>query len=290
MSACRSRRRVARRPVTWALAVGLLLAAVPGGACGGEEAGKKEDAAPGARFLYLPPAWSDRVVFYHSFESAVDKPEVNLIQGQVRGEKTEPVAGLNGRGYKAPNSYEKRTPLQLSSPALCPHKPITAMLWFRLDAAMKPETSFQLLRLGGRGYIASFVRGKGDWCALKEPTYISQVYDFPGVTNHHNSWGGRVWFEPGEWHHVAITVAGASEVRIYWDGKLRENIVIKGRLFREGDVTWAHLDPNWLYHPMSIDDVVVADRALTADEVGDYVTAARQLAARRFPAASPKAP
>jgi hypothetical protein len=243
------------------------------------DAGKDEARA----FIYLPPVWADRVVFYHSFENGVAKPEINTIHGKLRGEKTAPVPGLTGRAYKAPNPKEKKTSLQLLSPALSPHKPLTVMLWFRLDAPMKEESGFNLVRISGKGHIASFVHGKGNWCALKEPTYISQVHGFKGMKNHHNSWGGRVWFEPGEWHHAAITVANASEVRIFWDGKLRETIGVKGRLFQEGDCNSANLDPSWLHHPMSIDEVVICDRALTGEEIAEYVRAVRALAAMGYP-------
>lgn len=245
-----------------------------------------EEEAPAAgsqSFLYLPPAWADRVVFYHSFEKAVDQPELNRIQAQVLGAKTEPAEGLAGRAYQPPDPKEKKAPLRLNSALLSPHKPLTVMLWFRLDAPMKEETCFQLIQIGGKGHIASFVHGKGEWCALKEPTYISQVHGFPGIRNHHNSWGGRVWFEPGVWHHAAVTVANASEVRIYWDGKLREAIGVKGRLFQDGDCTWVQPGPSWLHHPMSVDEVIVCDRALTGDEIADYVTAARALADLGYP-------
>jgi hypothetical protein len=266
-------------PVVLLLLLGLVLGCAT-------RAHAAEETAPPVKpkeFIYLSPAWSDRVVFYHSFEKDVNQPEINLLNGKLRGERTEAVEGLTGRAYKAPNPKEKKAPLQLDSPALSPNKPLTVMLWFRLDAPMKEETSFQLIKIGGpKGYISSFVHGKGEWCALKEPTYISQVHGFPDIRNHHNSWGGRVWFEPGEWHHAAITVANASEVRIYWDGALREAIGIKGRLFQEGDCTYANLDPNWLHHPMSIDEVIVCDRALTGDEITGYVTAVRALAALKY--------
>ena len=258
------------------LIVGLLAACLVAG--GSVLAGGEAD-----RWLFLPPAWADRVVFYHAFEQGVDQPEINLAGLQLRGEKTPPTSGFAGRGYRAPNQYEKQTPLRLLGPALSVHKPITIMHWWRLDAAMKPETCFQLLRLSGTGYIASFVRGKGEWCGLQAPTYISQLYDFPEISNHNNPWGGPAWFKDGEWHHVAITVANAREVRIYWDGVLRETILAKGRTFRAGDVGAADLDCNWLYHPMTIDDVIVVDRVLLPEEIAAYVQAVRSLREVEFP-------
>lgn len=232
--------------------------------------------------LLLPPAWADRVVFYHSFEQGADKPEINLMAAEVRGEKTAPAVGFTGHGYQTPRPYEKKTPLTLLSPALSVHKPLTVMLWWRLDAPMKEDTCFQLLALRGTGWISSFVRGKGDWCGLREPTYISQLYNFAGISNHNNCWGGRAWFEPGAWHHVAITVANAREIGIYWDGQRRETIVAKGRVFREGEVAAADLGANWLFHPMTLDEVVVADRVLTAEEIAAYVLAVQALRQREL--------
>jgi hypothetical protein len=237
-----------------------------------------QSPAPAAsEFLYLPPAWENRVVFYQAFEQGVNKPEINILGARIQGAVTAPAEGLAGRGYTAPNYNVNQTPLSLITPGLSAHRPLTLMCWWRLDAPMAETTCFSLLGLSGSGFIASFVRGKGDWCGLTQPTCISQVYNFPGIANHNNPWGGRAWFAPGEWHHVAITVAGAQQVAIYWDGRLRETILIKGRLLREGDTSRADIGTSWLYHPMTLDDLIVVDRALTADEIADYVLAIRSL-------------
>lgn len=250
--------------------------------------GEAPAPAPAAGdFLYLPPDWADRVVFYHAFEQGVDKPEINTLGARVRGSATAPAEGLTGRGYAAPNQYAKQTPLSLFSPGLSAHRPLTLMYWWRLDAPMTEGTCFSLLSLAGSGFIANFVRGKGDWCGLAQPTYISQVYNFPGIANRNMPWGGRAWFEPGAWHHVALTVAGAQQVAIYWDGRLRETILLKGRLLREGDTGRADVGANWLYHPMTLDDLIVVDRALTAGEIADYVLAARRLREVGFPVTRP---
>ncbi|MCX7935739.1 MAG: LamG domain-containing protein, partial [Planctomycetota bacterium] len=249
---------------------------------------EKAAAAPAPKpqngFFYLPPAWAERVIFYHSFEAELGKPEINLAQASIRGDQTEPTQGFVGRGYRMANQYKSpnkgNASLMVSSPAFSLHKPITAMLWWRLDEKMKEETCFNLLALLGPGYISSFVRGKGEWCALAEPTYISQVYDFPGIRNHNNPWGGRAWFEAGEWHHVAISVSAAAEIAIYWDGVRREIISVKGRPFQEGEGINIMPGANWLYHPMTIDEFMVIDRALSAEEIAAYVTAARASGAR----------
>ena len=250
---------------------------------------EKTAAEPPASFdfFYLPPQWSERVIFYHSFESGLGQPEINLANAAIRGDKTDRVKGFVGYGYRMPNQYESPNKtdaaLMVTSQHFSLHKPLTAMLWWRLDEPMKEETCFNILAFTGPGHVASFVRGKGEWCALPEPTYISQVYDFPGIRNHNNPWGGRAWFRAGEWHHTAITVSAAAEIAIYWDGVRREIISAKGRPFQEGEGINIMPGANWLYHPMSIDELIVIDRALAADEIADYVISARALSARAFP-------
>lgn len=238
-------------------------------------------------YIYLPPEWAKNVVFYHSFEKGVDKPEVNLIDVAVQGEKANLVQGLTGRGYKSANTNEagrKAQALRITGPGVAVNHPITVMCWFRLDAPMKPESCFELLQLYGKdGWIASFVRGKGEWCGLKEPTRITQVHNFPGVSNHNNPWGGPVSFKAGDWHHVAITVANASKVSVYWDGELKETVSIKGRDFKAEDVFWAQFDSNPFFYPTSVDEVVVANVVLTAQQIADYVKAVQALTTVRFP-------
>jgi len=73
-------------------------------------------------------------------------------------------------------------------------------------------------------------------------------------------------------------------VCVYWDGRLRSELTVKGRLFAGGDLIQSiDLGPTWLAHPMTVDELLVLDRALSGEEVADYVTAVRKLAERRFP-------
>lgn len=132
----------------------------------------------------------------------------------------------------------------IHSPALSIHKPLTGMFWWRLDEPMKEEPGFGVLALRGKGWLSAFVAGKGPWCALKEPARVFQCYNFPGMENCNDVWGGRAWFEPGVWHHTAITASGLG---------------------------------------MTLDDVVILDRALSGDEIPAYITAAKALARVRFP-------
>lgn len=257
----------------------LLLLVVAASACFGGDA-----AAPADAFMYLPPRLAGRVVFYHSFETGVQQPEIDLIGAKVSAVGLAPAKGLTGKGYQAGSgAAAKKGSYRLQSPALSVHKPLTVLFWWRLDEPMKEETTFHIFGLSGnKGYISNFVHGKGEWCALKEPTYCFQVWSFPGIENWNDVWGGRVWVEPHVWHHAAIAVSGASEIRIYWDGSLRTLHAPKGRAFHEGDTGAIELGTSGLQPAMTLDEVIVLDRALSTEEVQAYVLAARQLAERGF--------
>lgn len=236
-----------------------------------------------AEFLLLPPSWADRVVFYHAFEQGLARPEINTVAVRVQGNCAVQTNGLTGNGCASP--------LRLTSPGLSVHQPLTVMAWWRLNAPMQETTGFGLLQLFGTGYIANFVAGKGDWCALREPTRISQIINFPNIKNVANPWGGRAWFEPGTWHHVALTVSAAAEVRIYWDGRLKETILVRGRPFQAGDTTALEIGGVNAVgggHPLTLDEVIVANRALSSEEIADYYLAVQKLTEQNSPGHSPQ--
>jgi hypothetical protein len=240
-------------------------------------------AGDAADCLYLPPCWADRVVFYHTFDGRFDRPEINRIGAKALQTSGELASGFTGKGCRLPLGTAKNAAFEVSSPAISAHRPITLMCWFRLDRRMAETTWIGLLMLRGAGpYITHFVAGRGVWCGLREPTFISQIVAFPGISQFHNQWGGRAWFDEGVWHHVAMTVASASEVLVYRDGTLRDTIVVKGRTFKDHEVNTAAFGSQG--HPMTIDECLVIDRALTADEIAQYVTSSRALREQNVPA------
>jgi hypothetical protein len=246
-------------------------------------------AAPADGFFYLPPALADRVVFYQSFAHGPNAPDLNLMEAQVSFAANEPVRGLAGTGYRTGSgeAAQKKGGFALRSAALSVHQPITIMFWWRLDEPMTEETGFNVAALRGQGWISTFIAGKGRWCALREPTYVFQCYNFPGMENCNDIWGGRAWFEPDVWHHLAVTVSGAAEVRIYWDGQLRTQYAPKKRLFQDGEINSVELGASGKGPAMTLDEVIVMDRALAADEVMAYITAAKALAQIAFPVGEP---
>ncbi len=236
-----------------------------------------------ARFNYLPPAWADRVVFYSSFEQGVGTPEINTIAADINGTASGPSDGLVGsKGYRSTTAGEQE--FRLSSLGLSAHRPITLMTWFRLDTPMTETEWFCLLWLGrGGAHISCDIRGKGEWCGLTDPTFITQWYNFEGIHNLNHTSGGRVWFEQGSWHHVALTVTGARQIDAYLDGRLKLTGLITGRTFREGDTTEAIVGNSWQCRPMTLDEVVVTDCALSPNEISEYYVSVKKLREIGFP-------
>jgi hypothetical protein len=149
---------------------------------------------------------------------------------------------------------------------------------------MAAETCFHLLTLrGGRGIVSNFVRGKGDWCGLAEPRFVFQVVYYEGIPDINGIWHGDAWVEPAIWHHAAMVFSNAAEVDVYWDGVRRSHYAIKGRPFRAADGGAVEIGPNWLFHPMTLDDLMVVDRALSANEIAAYVLAVQRLRQVGFP-------
>jgi len=233
---------------------------------------------------YIPPDLERSVVFYHSFEDGITTPELDAVGAKLKSPKKLADDGLTGRAMKIHSREEAKSEFQVRTDALSIHRNVTVSMWWRLDEELKAESCYALMALRGKGYISSFVRGKGGWCALKRPTFVFQCYNFPDVSNANNVWTGSAWVKPGEWHHLAMTVSLGSEVCVYWDGALRVRHSIKGRAFRADDkVSTAAFGPTWLYHPMTIDDIMICNRALTADEIKDYVEAVKRLHEIDFP-------
>ena len=239
---------------------------------------------PAAGCLYLPPWLEDRVVYYQPFLGEPGAPAINRIGVETVVSRGALVPGLAGKGLQDATPAKSAGALLLRSPALSPDRPLTLSLWWRLDAPMAAATCFHLLTLRGeRGMLSNFVRGEGEWCALTEPRFVFQVMYYDGITDVNGIWDGHAWTEAGVWHHAAMVCRNATEVDIYWDGARRSHHAIKGRPFAARDGGTLEIGPNWLFHPMTLDEVMVLDRALTADEVAAYVLAVRRLCAVGFP-------
>jgi len=236
-----------------------------------------------ADLLSVPPALESRLWFGHSFERGIDQPERNPEAAKLAPTGGTLVAnGFLGKGLKVSDLHDRAAkPLTVSADFLSPDKPLTIMLWWRLDEELPVDGGFGVLNLchPQGGWISCFVRGKGEWCALPCPTWVYQLYKFPGLGNDHNVWTGRVVAKAGEWHHTALTIANAKEISWYRDGALANRFLVKGRNLTRGETSLVTFGDSG--HPMTIDEVLIFDRVLSEQEIADYVKTAKALSAVR---------
>ncbi|HUT37616.1 MAG TPA: LamG-like jellyroll fold domain-containing protein [Planctomycetota bacterium] len=234
-------------------------------------------------FLGVPPALEDRLIYYHGFEQIGGRPEVNAADAAQVGNVNSVPEGMRGRGALTGKSGA----LQLRSPELSPHKPLTVMFWWALAEDAKIDSGFGLAHLQGRGIISHFSRGKGDWCALQRNAAILQVYYFPGIQNvngiYDADWAEHIELRTGVWHHTALVIQGASLVEVYTDGRLAWSVRTDGRPFNEED-RLSDLTIGTRGSPgVAIDEVLILRRALTAGEIAGYVAAIRQMRQVGYP-------
>jgi hypothetical protein len=129
--------------------------------------------------------------------------------------------------------------------------------------------------------VSHFSRGKGDWCALERPAGVLQVYHFNGIRDVNGIYDydllARLDLKAGVWHHTALTFSGGAVVNLYTDGVPTFKIHLKGHSFTEADaihelfIGSRHGTPTW------VDEAMIHQRMLTADEIGDYVRVVRQM-------------
>lgn len=256
----------------WVIAtfVGATMAAVVAGT---DVAGAGEQLSP---WLGIPPAFETRVVYYNGFSRADGAPEIDRIHAEPRCQVAVTPDGFLGPGAMIATNDQA---LHLISPAFSPHRPVTFFLWWALAGQHQPESCFGILHLQGRGIVSHFSRGKGEWCALQKPAGVFQVYYFPGIQNVNGIYdfdlAAHLDLSPDAWHHTALVISAASLCELYTDGKRVFSVRIAGRNFQEADAL--HDLTFGSPFPMKIDEAMVFNRALSADEVAYYYTATSQM-------------
>ncbi len=226
----------------------------------------------------VPPELEDRLLYYNGFEEN-GRGEVAAACGieVIRAAATVP-GGLFGRcGLSGAGAA-----LMLRGEALSPHKPLTVSFWWALAEDARLETCFGLLHLGGpRGYISHFCRGRGAWCALERPAAVLQVYYIPGIENVNGIYDrdllAHLDLRRGVWHHTALVIRGASLVEVYTDGRRSWGLRVRGRCFRSDDRLTELVIGTRGKPKMMLDEVLVARRAASAEEIRGYHRAIHQL-------------
>ncbi len=219
------------------------------------------------------PAWLRDCLVYHHAGSAPDRPELcpaSLTTSADATVTTDP-EGLFGAGLWTPK------PIVLRGDALSPDRPLTLSFWWRLRKDMPVDGGFDLFTFQGRGIVSAFVRGKGEWCALQRPTGVLQVYYFPGVQNVNDLYDGdlaaHLDLKAGVWHHTAVVIRRASCVQLYTDGRLVAEASTSGRDFAAAD----EVRTLSIGGGVVVDEVLLLDRAIDADQVADYYRGVKRL-------------
>ena len=235
---------------------------------------------PAERFA---PSWADRVVLYQGFSLGGGRAEIAPADLRIDGASTPGAQGLFGAGFH-PDPAKPRAALVLRSAAVRLAGSLTAMMWFRIAQPLAETDGMRLVALRGPGLVSCFIAGKGEWCALREPTFVTQVQYWPGIPNYNNPWGGRTAPTAGAWHHAAITISGGNEAAVYLDGEARDRIPVRGRPFAATDGGILELGAAPAERvDMTIDEIVVVDRTLLPWEIAEHVRATLALAHRDQP-------
>jgi hypothetical protein len=236
--------------------------------------------------LAVPPFLEDRLIYYNSFDSPDENPEVNVIGAQALGKVTAGFPGMVGRSAGV---GKNSAALHLRSSAFSPHRPLTVSFWWALQEDAKVDGSFGLFHLAnGPGFVSHFSRGRGDWCALQRPAGVLQVYHLPGIANvngiHDYDLMSHLELKAGVWHHTALTFSSGSVVILYTDGRPSYTVHLRGRGFNEADglhdltLGIAQGTPMWM------DEVLILQRVLTADEIAEYVRILTSMRQVSYPA------
>lgn len=224
---------------------------------------------------FCPPAWSDSLIYYQSFDAPSALPEINTAKLHLRDTLPAAPAGFHRSGG-LPSGNHKALHLAADTLALSPHKPLTIAFWWSLKDELPENGGFNLVQLNGRGWISHFARG-GPWCALKDTASVVQIYNLPNINNvngiYDTSFRQNLSLKKGQWHHTALVLSAASLVSVYTDGRLVFESRTAGRPFSPDD----NFKSLTLGGQILLDEVLILNRPLTADDIAEYVTAFRQI-------------
>ena len=236
-------------------------------------------------WLPLPAFFEDRVVYYNSYDGPDGAPQVNAWSADQSTDLAFAPDGIRGRCLAPPENAQFR----LKSPKLSLHRALTISFWWSLGRDAALESAFGLLHVPtqSRGYVSSFVRGKGEWCALERPTAVLQVYYFEGIGNENGLYDGglldRGDLKAGTWHNTVLVATAGRTLDLYTDGRSVFRIELRGRPFSEADgfgeaMFGGSTDPH-----VRLDEIMILDRALQPHEIATYHTAIRQMYEADYP-------
>lgn len=242
-------------------------------------------AAPEGVEVLGPPWFQECLAYHHAFETEPAQPDVNPA-GLALVERGGLAVIPDGFIGHALHVQDWRAPFTLKGPALSPHRPRTLSFWWALPHDLAIDGAYTLFYLRGRGFVAAFCRGKGEWCALQRPAGVFQVYDFPGIQNVNGIYDfdllAHLDLRARVWHHTAVVFRRAATAQMYTDGQLVFEVTLSGRTFSEED----RLHQIEFGGPLFLDEVALLDRAVDGDHIADYVRGMARLREYAGPASN----
>ncbi len=224
--------------------------------------------------LAIPPQMETRVIYFNTFSHPAGKPEINPAGATARKAGTVVPGGFFGRCLL----LEKGRRLRIESPSFSPHRPLTVIAWWRIEAPLEKQNQgggIMALRGPGRGYLSLFARG-GPWCGLNDTHFVLQVYNIAGIKNVNGIFEGgfrrRYAAAPPRWHNVVLTVETGSLVGVYVDGERKQRYALSGRRFTADD-NLSGIEFGGFAAGLRVDEITVLDAALKERDIARYVTA-----------------
>jgi hypothetical protein len=224
------------------------------------------------------PQWfRDAAIYFHDFESETPLLDSEKLQSQAVAKP--PAWGLFGGGLATTDKPN----LKLRGAALSAHGPLTISFWWSLPRDLPIDGAFNQFQLSGKGIINAFVKGKGEWCDLKKPAGVCQIYYFGGIQNVNGIYDFDLQksldLRANIWHHSAAVLRGGNTFQFFTNGKLVSEMTTSGRGWNAAD----ELQNLEIGGGVILDDVAILNRAVDGDFLADYYRGVKQLHDYRQP-------
>lgn len=186
----------------------------------------------------------------------------------------------NGISFPSQTStYMPRRTVRVDDAVLGESKAFTVSAWVYIDTSSDGQLSYSNFPLFGLTNIASYgVTTNTDVC-LENGQFTMKINNEkagtakPGTTVE----GANTAAKKQEWCLLALAVDdGTGEAKLYYDGTLVQTYTFElGIVFRTNEELTFHMTNAYSYAsiPTRFDDLKIANRALTADEVADLAYA-----------------
>ena len=219
------------------------------------------------------------IIYYNSFSNkdtaVADKSKFEVtVQHKP---KQSPDKGISGRRGIA---IMGKRGLSLKSEKLSAHNTRTYSFWFYFDEKLKQNGKGTFISSNGMGphktwnFVSVFVRG-ATWAGLKDSAGVSQVWGFNKLSGKQKIFDKefRENYPEKRWHHFALTVDGGEKFSTYLDGKqVAVLTLLKRPLNIDDNLRFVNIAAGWEVLTM-IDDLIIFDISLSAEQIKDYYTA-----------------